>query len=538
MTLNFLKKVIKIKKILKNFEPLNTVKKGIIQNQSTFYSVIKIIISENIPKEEDSYFEIREKQTFSFDLKDNEFLWVSSEQSNVKYSIVNFQSSNSNSGGSNGIIGKDGLSAYEIALNNGFVGTEEEWLESLKSSYISMDGDNKRAFLNDVFTEDELEKTYTNMGKNKLMIEIEKKNSIVKVKDIIPNFNELSEGIKNIPQEIKKTFYRDEIFDEIINSFGDFTNETLKENELLIIVKYNKNAELSGKISEFTNFNFFYYNSGIGTSGNLSLNKVKVYGLNNKLLKDVNETNNQQHEVYLNYNEIKNNGLKINNDEYFKIKIEFFNNGTVNDEQYFKNVYTNFSSLDDDPFSLVCAKGSNISSFGILYHGLSSTHKSGFNNLIFIDLKKMNVSSSTFSLSYLRNRRYTSEKLRNIYIDSLDFYYEYNNGDYLLYDREIDSSNYSINDNLRDIIIPYGKFLSYFNNSSTNIINCLDRAYSISKETIFHFLNQIDPLKINKNIEIRIRNSYFLNSDDPDVELALEKMTSINLENPLIKFVI
>lgn len=27
---------------------------------------------------------------------------------------------------------RDGLSAYQIALNNGFVGTEEEWLASLK----------------------------------------------------------------------------------------------------------------------------------------------------------------------------------------------------------------------------------------------------------------------------------------------------------------------------------------------------------------------------------------------------------------------
>ncbi len=34
--------------------------------------------------------------------------------------------------GKNGIDGKDGLSAYEIAVKNGFVGTEYEWLESLK----------------------------------------------------------------------------------------------------------------------------------------------------------------------------------------------------------------------------------------------------------------------------------------------------------------------------------------------------------------------------------------------------------------------
>lgn len=33
--------------------------------------------------------------------------------------------------GTNGVDGADGLSAYEIAVNNGFVGTEEQWLESL-----------------------------------------------------------------------------------------------------------------------------------------------------------------------------------------------------------------------------------------------------------------------------------------------------------------------------------------------------------------------------------------------------------------------
>jgi hypothetical protein len=38
----------------------------------------------------------------------------------------------SGSGGGNGEPGKDGKSAYEIAVENGFVGTEEEWLESLK----------------------------------------------------------------------------------------------------------------------------------------------------------------------------------------------------------------------------------------------------------------------------------------------------------------------------------------------------------------------------------------------------------------------
>lgn len=40
--------------------------------------------------------------------------------------------SNSVSGGLNAVIGRDGKSAYEVALANGFEGTEQEWLESLK----------------------------------------------------------------------------------------------------------------------------------------------------------------------------------------------------------------------------------------------------------------------------------------------------------------------------------------------------------------------------------------------------------------------
>lgn len=46
------------------------------------------------------------------------------------------------------IKGKDGKSAYQIALDKGFIGTEEEWLESLKgepgedgSDYILTDSD-------------------------------------------------------------------------------------------------------------------------------------------------------------------------------------------------------------------------------------------------------------------------------------------------------------------------------------------------------------------------------------------------------------
>lgn len=36
--------------------------------------------------------------------------------------------------GGTGAPGKDGLSAYEIAKKDGFIGTEQEWLDSLHAS--------------------------------------------------------------------------------------------------------------------------------------------------------------------------------------------------------------------------------------------------------------------------------------------------------------------------------------------------------------------------------------------------------------------
>lgn len=38
-------------------------------------------------------------------------------------------------GGGNGVVGSDGKSAYQIAKDNGYIGTESEWLESLKGKY-------------------------------------------------------------------------------------------------------------------------------------------------------------------------------------------------------------------------------------------------------------------------------------------------------------------------------------------------------------------------------------------------------------------
>lgn len=44
--------------------------------------------------------------------------------------------------GAGGIKGEDGKSAYQIAVENGFEGTESEWLESLKGQdYVLTEND-------------------------------------------------------------------------------------------------------------------------------------------------------------------------------------------------------------------------------------------------------------------------------------------------------------------------------------------------------------------------------------------------------------
>ena len=44
--------------------------------------------------------------------------------------------------GAGGIKGEDGKSAYQIAVENGFVGTEVEWLASLKGAdYVLTEND-------------------------------------------------------------------------------------------------------------------------------------------------------------------------------------------------------------------------------------------------------------------------------------------------------------------------------------------------------------------------------------------------------------
>ncbi|MGL6298102.1 MAG: hypothetical protein ACRC1M_02935 [Methanobacteriaceae archaeon] len=115
-----------------------------------------------------------------------------------------------------------------------------------------MDRDNKRAFLNDVFTEDELERTYTNMGKNKVMLAINRKGSKFPVKDIIPTYKnrELQDFITTSTRwKIKYPFRHKEnclIVEELMaNLFVIFTLggedlDFIKQNYSEIYQEYKK----------------------------------------------------------------------------------------------------------------------------------------------------------------------------------------------------------------------------------------------------------------------------------------------------------
>ena len=57
--------------------------------------------------------------------------------------------------GKDGVNGKDGKSAYEVAVSNGFVGTEQEWIVSLKGQQGEK-GEKGDAFTFEDFTVEQL----------------------------------------------------------------------------------------------------------------------------------------------------------------------------------------------------------------------------------------------------------------------------------------------------------------------------------------------------------------------------------------------
>lgn len=92
-------------------------------------------------------------------LDDTEIPMVPNDESYLHYDSYKDKWVPKTISGLSGADGDDGKSAYEIAVENGFVGTEEEWLASLK-------GEQGDAFTYDDFTQDQLDALKGDQGDN------------------------------------------------------------------------------------------------------------------------------------------------------------------------------------------------------------------------------------------------------------------------------------------------------------------------------------------------------------------------------------
>ncbi|MGL5716479.1 MAG: hypothetical protein ACRCXX_14180 [Cetobacterium sp.] len=454
---------------------------------------------------------------------------VSKETTNgVSRSMELYPIDPSKTGGSSG---EGGLSAYEIAVKNGFVGTEQEWLDSLNGTYLKMDTPNKRAFLTDVFVEDELERTYTNMGKNKVMLAINRKGSSFPVKDIIPTFKELVHGVEQIQQENKITYVYDDELEELKKHFGDIIDFEAPYKEIHMYAKINKAAYLTGMASDYSTM-YLSQSSGSGTNVNSTF---RVYGLNNEI---VYESINNTSSFSLAKIQLSGPGFKYKGEEYFKMVFKFTPIEGADEDKWYKEHYFNCSDSDRDFLSLIAVNGYQYGSRLGLKIGFSSSYDAGYRALKFLKLKDVVLDARDIDFENLRVRKVVNESL--FHIECSNFLNKEAFRENLLYSSALESSGrgYNINHGIKNLIVPWGEAYKAINDGSRNVINVLDRAYFLSKESIMHFIEQVNHDAIKKSVEIRIRYSDFLNSDDPDAEICINKMTEINQLNPLIKFVI
>ncbi|MGL5709793.1 MAG: hypothetical protein ACRCW9_03005 [Cetobacterium sp.] len=394
-----------------------------------------------------------------------------------------------------------------------------------------MDRDNKRAFLNNVFTEDELERTYTNMGKNKVMLAINRKGSNFPVKDIIPTFKELVYGVEQIQQENKITYIYDEELEKLKEHFGDIIDFEAPYKELHIYAKINKIAYLNGSTSDYATM---YLTSSEGHNTN-SKSEFRVYGLNNEL---VYESLNSSSSFSLNKKNLTGEGFKYNDEEYFKLVFKFIPIEGVDEDIWYSKHYFSSSSTDRDFLSLIAINGYQYYSDIGLSPDTSSQSDAGHNSLKFMKIKDIAAPTSYLKLENLRYKKVINEKFSHY--ECLNFLNPTDFSTNFLYSNSLEgtSSGKNINHGIKNIIFPWALCWNSFNSSSRTIINILDKAYFLSKKTITHFIDQIDPDAFTKFTEIRLRYSEFLNSNDPDAEIYINKMTEINSKNPLIKFVI
>lgn len=418
----------------------------------------------------------------------------------------------------------DGLSAYEIAVKNGFIGTEQEWLDSLNGTYLKMDSPNKRAFLGDVFYEDELERTYMNLGKTKVAHAIGNKGVNIPVGDIIPSFKELVAGIDKINQNINVTLVKNTTLDEISKVFGDIINPTIEEGKSIMFVKNNPRIDLYNFNQSYNDNPMSWYASKYPNSSYT----FKIYGAENALIHEFNNVDNM-----FKYDEVcKGKGAIINGEEYFKFEVQLNAESGVELKNFYNDCYIRGDYSDGSRFTLVAFNGTAYSS-GVLETYYAKTGR-GHADLIFMKNRAWKYASNAGA----RRFRYGQEMPRNLeYLEivgpavSGNGYYDglYGNSS---------SSNPSINDKLNEFIMPWGMCYASLMSSSYSEVNVMDYAFGMSYRSLEYFLNEIPVADITKAITVKIRYSDVLNSGTAEAQVLIDKMTEINAANSLITFVI
>ena len=134
--------------------------------------------------------------------------------------------------GLNGTNGQDGKSAYEIAVDNGFVGTETEWLESLKGQDgIVMDAPSDG-------------KVYGRMNANWVEVtgSVEIDDTTTTAEDKVWSAKKINNTIDEVKQSVT----------EVDNKFSNYDTSTEVDNKITnALANYSTTTEIDTKLTDY-----------------------------------------------------------------------------------------------------------------------------------------------------------------------------------------------------------------------------------------------------------------------------------------------
>ena len=231
--------------------------------------------------------------------------------------------------GDKGKDGENGKSAYEIAVENGFQGTEEEWLASLK-----------------VTTDAELSSTSDNAIANKAVTkEVNNLNANTGISD----YEEFSDQKK---YKAGTTVLKDGLLYTFItgHAAGAWDDEEV-ENFNISMKSFMINIKNFHYIDEYGNLqNWYIFNGGISNASGVALFKLLNLDINFKIT-TIYEAGGI---IYYDRNFEKTGGGKIpfNSNEYYKLS-DLYSNAPA-DSVYFLLSFCNFDTLRTENARLYC----------------------------------------------------------------------------------------------------------------------------------------------------------------------------------------